>query len=309
MKMFPVLLIAVLILLMAAPVYASGYGTSSVVLSTNSISVDRGASTSLSYKVDLVSGGTWGTTLSASAPSGITVSLSNPSADPTFSGTATVTVASSMKPGNYTITFTATGDDPSTSSAMVTVSVLNATQAGAPPPVTVVKVNYYPFIAGGFTIAFAIVLAIVALIFFRDSSKILRYAGFAVSAASSIYLAATDTFLRSVAYDHYLGLIAYLVLDIVFFAFTLSWRSIRKTSLYALGFGNVLIMLLMLVDVFAGLPASSVYNATSYIGWKYLFGLGTTSISTVSVSAAFIILFLSAGLLAGSSLAGARNEK
>ncbi len=42
MKMFPVLLLAVLILLMAAPVYASGYGTSGVILSSNSVSVDRG---------------------------------------------------------------------------------------------------------------------------------------------------------------------------------------------------------------------------------------------------------------------------
>ncbi len=214
-----------------------------------------------------------------------------------------------MKPGNYTVSFTATGDDPSSSSAIVTVNVLNATQTCVPPPVTVVKVNYYPFIAGSLTIAFAIVLAVLALIFFRNSSTVFRYAGFAVSAASSIYLAATDTFLRSVAYDHYLGLIAYLVLGIVFFALTLSRSSIKKTSLYALGFGNVLIMLLMHVDVLAGLPASLIYNLTSYIGWKYLFGLGTTSISTVSVSIAFILLFLSAGLLAGSAMAGTRNEK
>ncbi|MGC8609642.1 MAG: hypothetical protein ACP5UV_07225, partial [Thermoplasmata archaeon] len=230
MRITALILLIILALLLAAPAYASGYGTSDIVLSSHAVSVDRGGSATVNYKVNLVSGSTWGTTLTVTSSGGITVSLSNPSADPTFSGTATISASSTVAPGNYTITFAATGDDPSSTSSVLVVDVLNTTQTSVPPPVSVIKVNYDPYVAGGLTIAFSVVLAFLAVAFLRNYSSLIRYAGFSISAASSIYLIAFDSFLRSVAYSHYIGLIAYFVLDVVFFALTFTKSPLKKTS-------------------------------------------------------------------------------
>ena len=122
-------------LLMANVVSAYGYGTSSISLNSNGSSLAAGGSTSVGYTVSLASGSTWGTTLSVVnaqqlSSSGISVSLSNTYGDPTYSGTMTVNVGASAQPGNYTITLSATGDDPSTSNANFALTVL------APAPAT-----------------------------------------------------------------------------------------------------------------------------------------------------------------------------
>jgi|GEM_PF-1472840 len=107
---------------------AQGIGTSQVVLSNSSRSVSPGSSLSLPYMVKLVSGTTWGTTLSVTdkstlSSSGISVSLSQSYGDPTYSGIATISTSSYTPAGNYSIMFAASGDDPSNSPAVFTLIV------------------------------------------------------------------------------------------------------------------------------------------------------------------------------------------
>lgn len=105
-----------------------GYGTSSIALNSTSGAATAGAGTSVGYTVNLASGNTWGTTLSVQnsallSSSGITVMLSNPSGDPPFSGTASIDTSANTPTGAYSITFVATGDDPSSSPAVYTLTV------------------------------------------------------------------------------------------------------------------------------------------------------------------------------------------
>ena len=106
-------------LIMAGTAIAQyGYGTSSISLNPNGASTAAGSSVQTSYTVNLASGNTWGTTLGIAnqgslSSQGITVSLSDSSGDPPFSGTATIAVSPSAKPGTYEVTFQASGDDPS----------------------------------------------------------------------------------------------------------------------------------------------------------------------------------------------------
>jgi hypothetical protein len=123
-------------LLMVNIASAYGYGTSSISLGSYSASITSGASTSTSYTVNLASGSTWGTTLSVVnnnqlASQGVMVSLSNPSGDPPYSGTMTIQTSSTTAAGSYTITLTATGDDPSTSDANFALTVSSAQQTTA----------------------------------------------------------------------------------------------------------------------------------------------------------------------------------
>ncbi|MEM3572195.1 MAG: hypothetical protein QW530_00500 [Candidatus Micrarchaeaceae archaeon] len=118
----------VLALVQAAFAQGYGYGTSKIELSAANITVLQGNSATLQYTVALNSGSTWGTTISienssALAASGISISLSNTYGDPTYSGTATVSVSGSAAPGNYTAYFEATGDDPSVSAAALRIEV------------------------------------------------------------------------------------------------------------------------------------------------------------------------------------------
>ncbi|MGP6207969.1 hypothetical protein ACNF42_08090 [Cuniculiplasma sp. SKW3] len=114
----------------------SSIGSSTISLSSSSITVQQGSSQSVSYTVTLTSGTTWGTEITASSPTGISVSLSNPSGDPTFSGTADISVASSVSPGTYTVTFKATGDDPSTNSPSLSVQVTAVQKASGYSKIT-----------------------------------------------------------------------------------------------------------------------------------------------------------------------------
>ncbi|MDE1873817.1 MAG: hypothetical protein KGI04_01715 [Candidatus Micrarchaeota archaeon] len=130
-KLGAVLAIAAL-LAMANGVFAYGYGTSSISLGSYSRSMMNGNSTSVSYTVNLASGSTWGTTLSVVnnnqlASHGIMVSLSNPSGDPPYSGTMSISASSTTPAGTYNVTLAATGDDPSTSNSNFVLTVLAPT--------------------------------------------------------------------------------------------------------------------------------------------------------------------------------------
>lgn len=109
---------------------ANGIGTSSISLNTSSVSLYPGSNALVSYTVKLASGSTWGTTISASnasalASEGVSLSFSNSYADPTYSGTLTVAAASSATPGKYTASIVATGDDPSSAPALLSIDVLS----------------------------------------------------------------------------------------------------------------------------------------------------------------------------------------
>jgi hypothetical protein len=110
------------------PSTSHGYGTSSVALACSSGSVTPGSSMSVPYTVSLASGGKWGTAISVTNSSafqadGITFSGTGAMNDPPYSGTLGISVSSSAKPGTYHIPISATGDDPSTSNAMFSLTV------------------------------------------------------------------------------------------------------------------------------------------------------------------------------------------
>ena len=94
-------------------------GTSSITLSKNSVSIAAGSSTTDSYTVKLTSGSAWGTSLSSNSLSGFTISFSNSGGDPTYTGTMTVSIASTVSDGTYHVYVNATGDDPSSSPAVL----------------------------------------------------------------------------------------------------------------------------------------------------------------------------------------------
>lgn len=107
---------------------ATGYGTSSIVLSKSTINLTQGGSTSVNYTVNLASGSTWGTNLNVAnsaqlLPNGISVKLSNSYGDPPYSGILTVYANSTSKKGLYNIVLSATGDDPSTNNTILQVYV------------------------------------------------------------------------------------------------------------------------------------------------------------------------------------------
>ena len=108
---------------------AAGIGASQIQLNSNAATVHAGSAASVGYTVKLVSGTAWGTTISVADASqlssnGISVSFSNSYADPTYSGTMTITASSSATAGTYNVTLQATGDDPSTSTTSLSLAVM-----------------------------------------------------------------------------------------------------------------------------------------------------------------------------------------
>lgn len=124
---------------------SGGYGTSSISLSHYAYNTTPGSHLDVQYTVSLESGNTWGTTLNVGnaqslSASGINVSLSDTYGDPNYSGTATVSVSASAKPGAYNITFYATGDDPSSKNATLTLNVMAPASNSTPSNSTVIPV-------------------------------------------------------------------------------------------------------------------------------------------------------------------------
>lgn len=284
----------------------SSIGTSKISLNTTSVTVAQDSSVQISYSVKLVNGTTWGTSISASSISGLSVSFSTGSGDPTFNGIATISPSLSVKPALYVVKFTASGDDPSPS-VSINVTVVNKTSSSTPPPIKAPSVNDDPFIAGGIVMAlFVVTLGITALIG-GAGTRYLNIGSVVVALGSSIYLIAYDNVMRTQAYSHWLGLIAYVVLVIIAMLIPMASKKIKKTSMYGLFIGSTLLGILMIADALIGLPASNYYATSGNIGWNYLFGFGTTSISTFAISTAFSLLLVMVGIVAGTSVYLARH--
>ena len=94
----------------AAPAVAKG--TSTIELSSSSLDVTAGTSATTDYVVSLSSGTAGQTSISYESHSGISATFSVPSGVPNFNGTMTVSVASSVVAGSYTLSLNATGSDP-----------------------------------------------------------------------------------------------------------------------------------------------------------------------------------------------------
>jgi hypothetical protein len=113
------------------PSTSGGIGTSSIQLAESNGTVAAGGTTSFSYTVALASGTKWGTSLQVSnadtlGNDGITATVSTAAMDPPYSGTLTIAASSSAAPGTYQIVLKATGDDPSTTDAIFTLTVTTA---------------------------------------------------------------------------------------------------------------------------------------------------------------------------------------
>ncbi|MGC8537440.1 MAG: hypothetical protein ACP5MZ_00445 [Candidatus Micrarchaeia archaeon] len=142
--------IVALIAISSGYAYASGIGASQIQINPSTASVHAGSSTSVGYTVRLTSGTTWGTTISAADASqlssdGISISFSNSYADPTYSGTMTITTSSSTKAGTYNVTLEATGDDPSTSTTTLSLVVLAPSSSPSTTTTTVPAVGVPAF--------------------------------------------------------------------------------------------------------------------------------------------------------------------
>ena len=213
------------------------YGTSFVSLNTTSIKVAQNTSYKITYTVKLTSGTTWGTYMASSGPSNLSVSLSSGGVDPTFNGVATITPGSSSAVGNYTVSFKATGDDPSTNTVTLNVTVIKGktvTSSPTPPPSPTpspsVSTNYVPYITGGVIIAlFFITLGVTSMIGGEFSRRI-NLISTILSLGSSIYLLLYDPLLKDAAYYHWLGLLVYVILMIIGISLAYFMESLKKLA-------------------------------------------------------------------------------
>lgn len=102
----------------------TGYGTSSVSLTANSITIYPGNSATLGFNVTLASGYYWGTEMKAiNTNPGINISFNPSIGDPNYSGSVAISVSGSMKKGTYSMILYASGDDPSINNATLFVNV------------------------------------------------------------------------------------------------------------------------------------------------------------------------------------------
>ena len=299
------LIIVIIVVFMLLPMItsisqASGIGTSNVILNSTTGSTGRGGSISTGYTVKLVSGSAWGTTISATGlPSDIKVAFSSSGGDPTYTGTMTITVSKDTSPGIYNISIAASGDDPSPS---VTYK-LNVTNSTVTTPVVPVISNNLPFEIGGGVIAISLILAIF-LIFIQMPDKNRLYLLISASVIAlipAIYLAVDNPLLKTSAPLHYGLLILFIILLVVslIMAFTNKMKDYSMYLYRILGGGMFIIMI---ADIVFGLPLSSLYSITPYIGWKYLFGFGTTSYSSFYLSLAFSLIMIASALLFSLSI-------
>ncbi|MCL4350310.1 MAG: hypothetical protein M1535_02555 [Candidatus Thermoplasmatota archaeon] len=286
-------------------------GSSTITLNTTSITVEKGSTYKVSYTVKLTSGTKWGTYVGTSQPSGISVSTSTGIQDPTFSGTASISPSTSMAIGTYTVSFSASGDDPTSSSTALTVHVINGTSASSPPSssTTPTSSNNDPYIIGSVVILLFLVSMAVTSVKSGKIASSLNIGSSVVAIVTSLYLLSYDTILMHSAYAHWLGLLIFVILAIVALLVSHINTKVSKYGFLGLGAGSLLFAILMLSDIIIGLPYSNSYNLEANIGWRYLFGFGTTSISLFSTSLAFSILLIFTGLVSGTSFYLARHNE
>ncbi|MGC8558588.1 MAG: hypothetical protein ACP5NC_06320 [Nitrososphaeria archaeon] len=111
--------------------------------------------------------------------------------------------------------------------------------------------------------------------------------------ASGGALVIWDAALQITAFVHWLVLLVYLALIIIFSAF----RHIDKSRIVLLPMAAVsaIMVVLMLADIFLNLPVSSYYNSLPGFGVSYLLGFGqagTASIFWVSLTFVLVLAFL-----------------
>ncbi|MEM0154839.1 MAG: hypothetical protein QW814_03340, partial [Methanothrix sp.] len=138
------MLMAFSFVLLSTVSFASGIGTSKITFSAANATIAPGSSGTVSYTVSLVSGGVWGTNTNLVnyanlSKEGINVSLSKTYSDPNYTGTMTIKVSGTTKPGTYAVLLNATGDDPSITNSLFTIfvktSAVNTTTTIPPTPV------------------------------------------------------------------------------------------------------------------------------------------------------------------------------
>ena len=108
-----------------------GIGTSSISVSANSISLFQGHSATVNYTISLISGSTWGTTISANnsallSKQGITLTFNPSYGDPTYTGNLKISASNNTAPGTYHIALYATGDDPTTTNTTLLLNIVSA---------------------------------------------------------------------------------------------------------------------------------------------------------------------------------------
>lgn len=287
----------------ADSIVSNSIGTSTISLNKSTIDINSGKAGSISYTVKLASGTTWGTTISASEPSGFTTSFTTSSGDPTYSGTATISVASTVKNGTYTVSFTASGDDPTSSATSLTVKVSG--YSSSPPTPMPHTYQAIPSISESLYLGVGTFLAFIILAFVPLSSRKLQsngagFVSYGISMASAIYLVVFDHTLYSSGYLHWIILVVFVILALATMIMAVSTR--KEAPKTALAIGAFLMSIGMIADAALGLPLSSVQNIGSYSGFNYLFGFGTQSGSSLGVSLAFTLLLIFNGLVFSSFL-------
>lgn len=105
--------------------------------------------------------------------------------------------------------------------------------------------------------------------------------------AAGLYLLVFDKLLRQYGYFHWLILLAYLVvMPIVAIA-----RHVTKKRVFSLAIGvfSLLMFIAQLADAALNLPVSK-FKGTG--GFSYLFGFGTTPLSSFGTSTAFTLFLV-----------------
>jgi len=309
MKISILMLSVALIILFIGTVNAAGYGNSNVSLSQNIINISQGGSASIGFKISLVSGSTWGTSLSITPlNSYITFSPNPPTNDPPYSGDIIIKVASNTPIGKYKFNVSAIGDDPSVSAVNLIVYVSkatsNTTKIVTPITTTTKPTNYFSVIFAIFIVEIAALLGLFYILKAKFSyySKFMMIVSVIISLASALYLLIFDSLLRTAGMVHYDILIVFFIgtIALTYFIFT-SKKNKYKTQIL-LGALSALFVLAMFLDAFLGLPLTSISGSTSY-SLNYLFGFGSPSTnSTFSISLAFSLLLLSVTITAITSL-------
>ncbi|MCL4326447.1 MAG: hypothetical protein M1481_06485 [Candidatus Thermoplasmatota archaeon] len=293
---------AILYITITGTTSKNGVGTSNVTLNPSHVSLPKNSETSINYTVKLSSGSTWGTTINTvSVPNGLTVTGLPYTGDPPYSGTFTVTVSKTITPGNYTIQLSATGDDPSTTNAILYITITNKTST-IPLPTTSPPATaniYFPTgslaVYGYIGILIILISIIIGFVLAKIDAlnsynkKIIKYL-FIFEIISGIFLLTDDNILYSTAIFHWAVLLMYVLVFIIIDYLLFTKKELTKV--YILSFlASGLLFLFLLGDLFLNLPYTSFQSNTN-ISWPYFFGFGTTAISTFGISLAFTIILI-----------------
>ncbi|OJI06977.1 hypothetical protein Micr_00114 [Candidatus Micrarchaeum sp.] len=136
-----------------------------------------------------------------------------------------------------------------------------------------------------------------------NRSALASHAALLLVYASGLYLLLFDKLLRQFGYFHWIILLAYLIV----MAVTLAIRYVtRKKALTALvGIFALLMFIAQIADAALNLPISG-FKGTN--GFAYLFGFGTTPLSSFGTSTAFTIFLIFNIVLAALCFAQYRKK-